>query len=120
MLQYFKLAKKVECGARFIINQIGYNSRKDDELLRYVALEGFNVPVLTNVYVPGVCAARLFHAGRIPGCAVTDEQLALAEARATAADRGQTVVLELAAKQSAIVKGLGFRGVYLGGHLRFD
>src|SRR5712692_11056312 len=49
MPQYFKLAKKVECGARFIINQIGYNSRKDDELLRYVTLKGLNVPVLANV-----------------------------------------------------------------------
>src|SRR5205823_4477053 len=73
MPQYFKLAKKVECGARFIINQIGYNSRKDDELLRYVTLKGLNVPVLANVYVLSVEAARFFHAGRIPGCVVPDE-----------------------------------------------
>ena len=35
--QYQKLAKKVRTGARFVINQIGYNARKDDELLRYIA-----------------------------------------------------------------------------------
>src|SRR5581483_7866454 len=32
MPQYFKLAKKVECGAHFIINQIGFDARKMDEL----------------------------------------------------------------------------------------
>ena len=120
MPQYFKLAKKVECGARFIINQIGYNSRKDDELLRYVALKGLNVPVLANVYVLSVEAARFFHAGRIPGCVVTDELLALAEAQTSSPDRGKSFFLEFAAKQCAIAKGLGFRGVYLGGRLRFE
>ena len=120
MPQYFKLAKKVECGARFIINQIGYNSRKDDELLRYVTLKGLNVPVLANVYVLSVEAARFFHAGRIPGCVVTDELLALAEAQTSSPDRGKSFFLEFAAKQCAIAKGLGFRGVYLGGRLRFE
>ena len=38
MPQYFKLAKKIECGASFIITQIGYDSRKHDELLKYMAL----------------------------------------------------------------------------------
>ncbi len=37
--QYQKLAKKVRTGARFVINQIGYNARKDDELVRYIARE---------------------------------------------------------------------------------
>ncbi|HKI91281.1 MAG TPA: methylenetetrahydrofolate reductase, partial [Gaiellaceae bacterium] len=36
MPQYFKLRKKVEAGARFVINQIGWHVRKDDELLRFV------------------------------------------------------------------------------------
>ena len=39
MPQYFKLRKKVEAGARFVINQIGWNTRKDDELLRWVRRE---------------------------------------------------------------------------------
>jgi hypothetical protein len=34
--QYLKLAKKAAAEARFVINQIGYNSRKHDELLRYI------------------------------------------------------------------------------------
>ena len=35
--QYLKLRRKINTGARFIINQVGYNARKDDELLRWLA-----------------------------------------------------------------------------------
>jgi methylenetetrahydrofolate reductase (NADPH) len=111
MPQYFKLAKKVECGARFIINQIGYNSRKDDELLRYVTLKGLNVPVLANVYVLGVQAARFFHAGRIPGCVVTDKLLALAEAQESSPDRGKSFFLSLPRNSVPLPKGSA-SGVY--------
>ena len=41
--QYLKLAKKAAAGARFVINQIGYNARKDDELLRYIRRESSRV-----------------------------------------------------------------------------
>ncbi len=107
--QYLKLRKKIENGARFVINQIGYDARKDDELLRWMALDGLDVPVLANVYVLTPKAARVFNSGRIPGVVVTDELLALAETR----DR--SFFLDLAAKQVAIARGLGFRGIYLGG-----
>jgi len=120
MPQYFKLAKKIECGASFIIDQIGYDARKNDELLRYMAMQGLNVPVLANVYVLNAEAARFFHAGRIPGCVVTDELLALAEKQQSSADHGREFFLEFAAKQCAIAQGLGFRGVYLGGRLRLE
>ena len=65
--QYQKLAKKVRTGARFVINQIGYNARKDDELLRYVAHADLQVRALANVFLLSRGAARAFNAGRIPG-----------------------------------------------------
>ena len=120
MPQYFKLAKKIEAGAAFIINQLGYDSLKQDELLRYMALKGLDVPVLANVYVLSPVAARFFHSGRIPGCLVTDELLALAERRAQSPDKGKAFFLELAAKQVAVARGLGFHGAYLGGHLQYE
>ena len=118
MPQYFKLAKKIVTGARFIINQIGYDARKQDELLKYMELHGMHVPVLANVYVLGPTPARFFHAGKIPGVTVTDDLLALVEKQAASPDRGRSFFLEFAAKQCAIARGLGYRGVYLGGHLR--
>jgi methylenetetrahydrofolate reductase (NADPH) len=109
--QYLKLRKKIENGARFVINQIGYDARKDDELLRWMALDGLDAPVLANVYLLTPGTARVFNSGRIPGVVVTDALLALVESR----DRA--FFLELASKQLAIARGLGFRGAYLGGHM---
>jgi methylenetetrahydrofolate reductase (NADPH) len=55
--------------------------------------------------------ARFFRTGRIPGVVVSDEFCETAERHAN--DRKWFV--EFAAKQAAIVKGLGYRGVYYGG-----
>jgi methylenetetrahydrofolate reductase (NADPH) len=120
MPQYCKLARKIETGARFIINQIGYDARKQDELLKFMQHRGLDVPVLANVYVLSAAAARYFHSGKIPGVTVTDDLLALAEKHAASPDRGRAFFLELAAKQCAIARGLGYRGAYLGGHLRLE
>jgi methylenetetrahydrofolate reductase (NADPH) len=118
--QYQKLAKKVRTGARFVINQIGYNARKDDELLRYIAHAGLDVRALANVFLLSRAAARAFHAGRIPGVVVTDELLALAERHGASADNGRAFFIDLAAKQLTVARGLGFNGAYLGGHTTAD
>ena len=115
--QYLKLRRKIANGARFVINQVGYNARKDDELLAWLARDGHEVPVIANVYVLSRGAARTFNSGKIPGAVVTDELLGLCEKNAGSPDKGRAFFLELAAKQMAIAKGLGFRGAYLGGRL---
>ena len=117
MPQYFKLQKKVAAGARFVINQIGWNVRKDDELLRWIRRAGPNVSVIANVYLLSRTAARAFHQGKIPGVVVTDELLELAERYGAGGDRGRAFFVELAAKHVAIARGLGFDGVYMGGHM---
>jgi len=117
MPQYFKLARKIETGARFIINQIGYDARKMHELLLYIDAHELHVPAIGNIFVLSAPAARAFHAGRIPGVVVTDDLLALAETQAASPDKGKSFFLEFAARQCAIARGLGFRGMYLGGHL---
>jgi methylenetetrahydrofolate reductase (NADH) len=116
MPQYFKLRKKVEAGARFVINQIGWNVGKDDELLRWIRRDGLSVSMLANVYLLSGQAARAFHSGRIPGVVVSDELLALAERHTASPDKGRAFFVDLAAKHVAIARGLGFNGVYLGGH----
>ena len=117
MPQYFKLRKKVAAGARFVINQIGWNTRKDDELLRWIRREKLPVSVLANVYLLSGSAARAFHQGKIPGVVVTDELLALAERHAASPDKGRAFFVDQAAKHVAVARGLGFDGVYLGGHM---
>ncbi|MGI8966663.1 MAG: methylenetetrahydrofolate reductase, partial [Limisphaerales bacterium] len=52
MPQYFKLQKKVECGAQFIINQIGFDSRKTSELRFYMDAHAMQpTPLIGNVYL---------------------------------------------------------------------
>ncbi|MAE62603.1 MAG: methylenetetrahydrofolate reductase [Planctomycetaceae bacterium] len=120
MPQYLKLAKKIESGAQFIINQVGYDARKQDELLKYMDRHGLDAPVLANVFVLNARVAKVFHSGRIPGCLVTDALLAQCEKHGAAEDKGKSFFLELAAKQVAIARGLGYRGVYFGGHLKYE
>jgi methylenetetrahydrofolate reductase (NADPH) len=114
---YFKLRKKVETGAQFVMNQIGYNARKDDELLRYMEHGDFSIPVFANVYVLARGAARAFNRELVPGVPVSDELLAEVEKYAAGKDKGREFFLDLAAKQVAISKGLGYKGAYLGGHV---
>ena len=117
MPQYFKLKKKIEAGARFVIKQIGWDTRKDDELLRWLRREELPASVLANVYLLSRPAARVFNQGRIPGVVVTDELLALVERHAASPDKGRSFFFDLAAKHIAVARGLGFDGVYLGGHM---
>jgi methylenetetrahydrofolate reductase (NADPH) len=120
MPQYFKLTKKIRNGAAYIINQIGYDARKQDELIKYMAMHDLEVPTIGNVYVLGKRAAQYFHAGKVPGVVVNDELMKLVEKHADAPDKGKSFFLEFAAKQCAIFKGLGYRGIYLGGHLKYE
>jgi methylenetetrahydrofolate reductase (NADPH) len=117
MPQYFKLQKKVRAGARFVINQIGWNARKDDELIRFSRREQLDVSMLANVYLLSRGAARAFHGGKIPGVVMHDDLLALVERYGAGPDKGRSFFVDLAAKHVAVARGLGFGGVYLGGHM---
>ncbi len=114
--QYLKLQKKIECGAQFIINQVGYDARKMHELRLYMDHHGMqDTPLIGNVYVLNARVAEIFHQKKIPGVVVTDALLARCRDQAAAADEGRAFFYEFAARQMAIYRGLGYRGVYLGG-----
>jgi methylenetetrahydrofolate reductase (NADPH) len=114
--QYAKLAAKVRAGANFIINQIGFDARKQSEQLAYMKAHGMgHVPLIGNVYVLGARVAQVFHEGRIPGVVVSKELNDLCQKHGASPDKGKGFLLELAAKQVAIYRGLGYRGAYLGG-----
>ncbi|MBI5766956.1 MAG: methylenetetrahydrofolate reductase C-terminal domain-containing protein [Verrucomicrobia bacterium] len=116
MPQYAKLAAKIRCGARFIINQIGFDARKQSELIAWMRAQGLGAtPLIGNVYLLSPRVASLFHSGRIPGVVLSRELLAVCERHAASPDGGKAFFLEFAAKQIAIYRGLGYRGAYLGG-----
>jgi methylenetetrahydrofolate reductase (NADPH) len=114
--QYLKLQKKVECGAQFIINQVGFDSRKIHELYLYIDNHGMkHIPLIGNVYLLNPKVAKIFHENRIPGIVVSPSLLELCERHGQSADSGKAFFYEFAAKQAAIYRGLGYRGAYLGG-----
>jgi len=118
--QYLKLQKKVACGARFIINQVGYDARKAHELRRYMDDHGMkHIPLIGNVYLLNPKVAQVFTSGRIPGVVVTPALLELCLKQGQSADGGKAFFCEFAAKQIAIFRGLGYRGAYLGGTHNF-
>ncbi|MCF6284131.1 MAG: methylenetetrahydrofolate reductase C-terminal domain-containing protein [Candidatus Hydrogenedentes bacterium] len=114
--QYLKLEKKVACGAKFIIAQIGFDARKSSEMRVYMDQNGMrDTPLIGNVYLLSAPVARFFHTGHIPGVVVTERLRDLCVRQARSPDHGKTFFLEFAAKQTAITRGLGYRGVYFGG-----
>lgn len=115
MPQYHKLELKIRTGARYVISQVGWDARKQDELLRYLAMRGLQVPVLANVFLLTRGIARTFHAGRIPGVTVSDALFEETERAGAGPDKGRAFFRDLAARQVAIARGLGYAGAYLGG-----
>ncbi|NLL17875.1 MAG: methylenetetrahydrofolate reductase [Clostridia bacterium] len=117
MVQYYKLKKKLDAGAKFIITQVGYDIRKYHELLLMMKMLGYeDIPVVGNIYVLPFGAAKVMNANRIPGCVVTDKLVADIDKERSDEDKGVGARLLRAAKMYAWMKGMGFDGVHIGGH----
>jgi len=116
MPQYYKLLRKIRAGARWVIPQLGYDMRKFHEIKLLLASRGMaEVPIIGNVYLLTRGVAKLFHSGKLAGCVVSDSLLEQCEKYSAGPDKGQVFFRELAAKQLAVFRGLGFSAGYLGG-----
>lgn len=120
MPQYFKLLRKVAAGAQWIIAQLGYDMRKFHEIKLFLESRGLRVPVIGNVYVLSKVVAGMFNANKLAGCVVSDALLEQVNKYAAGPDKGRAFFRELAAKQLAVFKGLGFTAGYLGGMVKPD
>jgi len=94
--------------------------RKLDELQRYMRLKGIERPLIGTVFLLGLQSARAFNRWAVPGVHVSDALLAIAEKQAASPDKGRKFFNELAAKQVAVLRGLGYRGAHLSGRPDFD
>ncbi len=113
--QYLKLALKVRSGADLAIAQVGYDTRSWSELLHWNTSQPRPVPLMASVYILSKGVARVFNTNGVPGIRLSDELKAWADERAAADDKGRAAFLEFAAKQVAVVRGLGFAGAYIAG-----
>jgi len=113
--QYYKFHRKVALGADFAVTQVGFDARKFDELLRYMRLNDIRIPIFGNVYVPNRAVAKMMNRNEVPGCVVTDKLSHIYAEEAKAPDKGKAARLLRAAKLVAILQGLGYDGVHIGG-----
>jgi len=120
MPQYAKLLKKIRAGARWIIPQIGYDMRKFADVRTFLEHHRGTVPLIGNTFVLTKTTATIFHSGKLAGCVVTDSLMQQIVKYTAGVDKGKQFFRELAAKQIAVFKGLGFAGVHIGGLEKAD
>jgi methylenetetrahydrofolate reductase (NADPH) len=119
--QYAKLWRKAAAGAQFVITQLGYDARKFQELIQVEKAMGLNLPTLGSVYVLTPKVAHIINAGNVPGAVVTDPLLKQIEKEWRDKAQGRQASIERAARLAAVLKGLGYAGIHIGGiHRRFD
>ena len=111
MQQYFKMEKKLICGAEFLITQLGWDWKKSFELMQYLKDRHLQVPVIGNVYLltTKTPAPRLMHSGKLPGCFVSDALLK--QLNSESFDDH----VERAAQQVAMYRDMGAAGADIGG-----
>ena len=115
-MQYCKLQKKINAGADYLITQLGFDSRKFIEFYQYVRyILKSTIPVMGSVYVLTAGAADYMCRGLVPGCYMSKQFLGLLKEEAQAPDRGKQTALARAARQVAILKGLGYNGAHIEG-----
>lgn len=120
LLQYSKLRKKIENGAKFVITQVGYDARKFHELLLFIKKMNWDIPLIGNIYIINFPVGRIMNQNKIPGCVVTDKFLAQLDLERQIDDKGVNAMLERAAKQYALLKGMGYKGAHIGGSHKYE
>jgi len=114
--QYVKLLTKIQCGAQFVISQLGYDIIKYQELIQFINEQQLRIPVMANLFVPSLAVARIMNRGLVPGVILPDALLQKMEDEAKSSDRGEEARLLRAAGMLAALREAGYSGIHLGGN----
>lgn len=116
LAQYGKLDKKLAAGASFVITQLGYDVKKFKELITHLNQKGMSPPVMGSVYLLSPRSARAMNKGRVPGAHVADTLFdQVIKEWGDNPRSGLKIAIDRAAKLGVILKGLGYRGIHIGG-----
>jgi methylenetetrahydrofolate reductase (NADPH) len=118
--QFLKLENKVRNGARYAITQAGWDMRKLGELASWVADREVPVTLVPGVMALSRTTARMVAGGEVPGVVIPATLLDKMEREAASPDKGKAFFQDLAARQMAIARGMGYAGIYLGGPTKSD
>ncbi len=113
--QYAKMLRKAAGGAKYIITQLGYDARKFEELILMKNVMGLTLPALGSVYVLTPGAARIMNQGRVPGAIVPDRLLERVNKEWKDKTKGKKAAVERAARLGAVLRGIGYNGIHIGG-----
>jgi methylenetetrahydrofolate reductase (NADPH) len=113
--EYQRLEKKVAAGADLAITHVGWDARKFAELKKYVSDRGLAIPLMGNVHMLSQRAAERTASGHSSGWWASPELLEAIRKESAGPDRGLGARIERAAQAVAILKGLGYAGVYISG-----
>lgn len=114
--QYRKLDRKIEAGASFVITQLGYDVDKFKELTIQSRKKAITTPILASVYLLSPKAARAMNRGHVPGARVSDLLFnrVMGEWKESRQE-GLHQAVERTARLAVILKGIGYRGIHIGG-----
>ncbi len=116
VMQYIKMEKKINAGAEYFISQLGYDAKKYVELYRYTReILKSDTALIGSVYLLSAGAARFINSGEVPGSFVSDRLLKEIRENSKGEDKGKGDKLKRAAKQVAILKGIGYNGAHIEG-----
>ncbi|MCP4723064.1 MAG: hypothetical protein GY860_26730, partial [Desulfobacteraceae bacterium] len=102
-------------GASFVITQLGYDVEKFRELITQLHQKKMNPPVMGSVYLLSPRSARAMNKGRVPGAHVPDKLFDQVIKEWAHTRSGLKIAIDRAAKLGVILKGLGYRGIHIGG-----
>jgi len=119
--QYAKLCRKALAGSRFVITQLGYDAKKFRELVLIMRHMKLSLPVIGSVYMLTPATARLIYSGQVPGAVVSRRLVEEVTGGWKDSGSGHEASIERAARLAAVLKGIGYRGIHIGGvHRSFD
>jgi methylenetetrahydrofolate reductase (NADPH) len=116
MQQYYKMEKKIACGAEFLITQVGWDWKKSVELFRYLKENDIVIPVIGNAFLLSTenPSPRLMRDLKLPGCFVSDEFWEKLSSESIDDN------VERCAQQVAMYKSIGAAGADVGSVHDFD
>lgn len=109
--QYFKLHKKIQAGADYIITQLGYDLTKLKATQAFLAEHAYTSPIFACVMPLTLGRAQFMRKAKVAGIVITDHML-----QVLAQEKQQGLVDRAnrrAALQILICQHLGFAGVHL-------
>jgi methylenetetrahydrofolate reductase (NADPH) len=103
------------------VRYLGYDIDKYEELLLCNDARGIDTPMLASLYMLDLRSARAMHGGRVPGVHVPESLYSRVAKEWQDPAEGKRAAIERMARLGAVLKGIGYRGIHLGGiHDNFE